>query len=75
LLLPSVSTTIFQAYRCENIDPDGEDDEDDDWFLAHDYTISCSSDRYNFGVAWATVMIFVYPIGVTSSKRVTLTTS
>lgn len=29
-----------------------------------DLSISCSSARYEFGVLWATAMLFVYPIGI-----------
>ena len=29
-----------------------------------DLSISCSSERYDFGVMWATIMVFVYPLGI-----------
>ena len=63
LILPSVATTIFGMFPCKNVDPYGEDNLDD-YFLIADYSISCHSDRYKFGVAWASIMIFVYPVGI-----------
>ena len=63
LILPSTTTSIFNMFLCENIDPLGEDDLED-LYLRADYSLSCRSSRYNFGVAWAICMIFVYPIGI-----------
>jgi hypothetical protein len=34
-------------------------------YLRNDLSISCSSSRYNLGFAWAVVMIFIYPVGIT----------
>ena len=65
LILPGVSTTIFRMFPCNNVDPESVADGPNQYLIA-DYSISCSSPRYAFGVAWATVMIFVYPVGKTS---------
>ena len=63
LIFPGVSTVIFRMFSCQNIDPDGADS-GDNLFLRADYSISCHSDRYYFGLVWAVVMLLVYPIGI-----------
>ena len=65
LVLPSTSTTIFGAFTCRSIDPDNTVPGTPQ-YLRNDLSISCSSNRYHLGVYWAIVMIFVYPIGITS---------
>jgi hypothetical protein len=65
LVLPSTSTTIFGAFTCRSIDPDNTLP-DTPLYLRNDLSISCSSPRYHLGVYWSIVMIFVYPIGITS---------
>ena len=62
-ILPSVTTTIFAMFACENIDPNNEDNLPD-YYLIADLSIECSSDRYKTGQNFAIFMIFVYPIGV-----------
>lgn len=62
LILPGVSTTIFRMFSCTNIDPDSVAG-GDNWYMAADRSISCSSSRYRFGLWWGIAMIFVYPIG------------
>ncbi len=62
LILPGVSTTIFRMFPCANVDPESVAD-GPDLYMTADYSISCSSERYVFGVSWAVAMIFVYPIG------------
>jgi len=64
LILPSVTTTIFRTFLCTNLDPNGEDDADSDWYLTADMNISCTSDYYYNGVYYAIAMLFVYPIGI-----------
>ena len=63
VILPGTSTSIFRTYPCQNVDPD-DSDSGDNWFMRSDYSISCSSDRYYFGVSWATAMIIVYPVAI-----------
>ena len=63
LVLPSVTTTIFQIFLCTNVDPNNEDSNSDDLFLTADMNISCTSDYYYEGVAFACLMILMYPIG------------
>ncbi len=58
LILPYLSTTIFQAYLCTNIDPNNEEN---NLFMTADMSISCTSSE---SVIYATFMIFVYPIGI-----------
>jgi hypothetical protein len=61
--LPGISTSIFRTYPCQDVDPDNSQEGESE-YMRSDYSISCSSDRYLFGVYWATVMIIIYPIGV-----------
>jgi hypothetical protein len=63
LILPSITTTIFQIFLCENVDPASEDSSDNLYLIA-DYSIKCKGGHYYFGVTWAIVMIFVYPVGI-----------
>ena len=63
LVLPSVSTVIFGAFACDNIDPDNVMP-GIPTSLRNDYAISCSSPRYRTGLRWAIAMIFVYPVGI-----------
>ena len=63
LILPSVTTTIFQMFPCQNIDPMNEDDLPNTYLVA-DYSIDCESPRYDLGVAIAVLMVFIYPIGI-----------
>jgi hypothetical protein len=58
-----VSTTIFGAFSCTSVDPEGLLP-GTPTYLRNDYSISCDSPRYHFGVIWAVAMIFVYPIGI-----------
>jgi len=62
-ILPSVSSTIFRMFTCENIDPDNASG-GSNLYLRADYTIACDSDRYHFGMWWAVGCIFLYPLGV-----------
>lgn len=64
MVLPSVSTIIFQMFPCVDVDPANEDTGMSDLFLRADMSISCSSDYYYSGVAYATLMILVYPVGI-----------
>jgi len=34
-------------------------------YFRNDMRVSCHTDRYWFGVFWASCMLFVYPVGVT----------
>jgi hypothetical protein len=75
ICLPGISNSIFRTYPCQDVDPDddstsgGNGDDDgtsggDSEYMRSDYSISCSSSRYLFGIYWATVMIIIYPIGI-----------
>lgn len=65
LILPFTSVTIFQTFSCQDVDPDDVESGGDD-YMTVDYSVSCSSSKYHFGVAWAIASIFVYPIGIPS---------
>lgn len=74
LVLPSVTTTIFQMFLCTNIDPNNEDhpgeiSSDDSYsssslYLTADMSISCTSTYYFEGLSYAIVMVILYPIGI-----------
>jgi hypothetical protein len=56
-----VSVTIFQTFSCHDV---GSQQDQEQAFMAADYSVSCDSERYSFAFWWAFAMIFVYPIGV-----------
>ena len=64
LVLPSVTTTLFQMFICTNVDPSGEDSAASDRYLTVDMSISCDSDYYYGGLSYAVIMILVYPVGI-----------
>jgi hypothetical protein len=64
LVLPSVSTTIFQTFLCTNVDPRGEDSDASDSYLIADMSISCTSSYYYKGVVYAVAMLLVYVVGI-----------
>jgi hypothetical protein len=64
LVLPSVSTTIFQTFLCTNVDPRGEDNDASDSYLIADMSISCNSPYYYKGVVYAVAMLLVYVVGI-----------
>jgi hypothetical protein len=66
LVLPSTSTMIFRTFLCTNLDPLNEDPLVQSHFLTADMQVSCGSTYYRWGVAYASVMIFVYVVGVPS---------
>lgn len=53
----SVSFTVFQTFACETLD-------DEVTYLRADYSLTCSTSRHTAMMAYAGVMIFVYPVGV-----------
>lgn len=64
LILPSVSTTIFQAFICTDIDPNNEYPGENKYYLTADMSISCQSDYYRSWRVYAAFMILVYPLGI-----------
>ena len=56
-VLPSVSTTVFQAFPCDVLDT-GEE------FLIADYSIDCTGANYRNFAAFGGLMVLVYPVGV-----------
>ena len=63
LVIPHVTTTIFQMFPCHDIDPDHEDNAASDLFLFADLSIDCNSNKFIFGKVWAIFMILCYPLG------------
>jgi hypothetical protein len=64
VVLPSVTTIIFQIFICTDIDPLNETSDEPRLFLLADMSVSCSSSLYDSWKAYAVIMIFVYPIGI-----------
>lgn len=62
LVLPGVTSTIFEIFICQDIDPNDEDKKDSDIYLVVDPTISCHSDYYYNGRLYAIFMILIYPV-------------
>ena len=64
LVYPSVSETIFATFWCENFDTDGSTMKS---ALIADYRLSClvqDDPRRNTFIAYAALMVFVYPAGI-----------
>lgn len=53
----SVSSTIFQTFRCDALD-------DSMQYLQADYSLICSSAKHKIYTAYASVMLIVYPLGI-----------
>lgn len=65
LILPGVSTILFGMLRpCVDLDPEGTNDHGSHFHMEADYSIECSSERYDLGVIWAAVFVMVYPVGI-----------
>lgn len=56
-LYSTVSRIIFEAFDCEKLDNNVT-------YLKADYSLICTSTEHRAYVAYAIVMIFVYPIGI-----------
>jgi hypothetical protein len=56
-VLVNVSTQIFRVFQCETFD-DGRS------YLVADYSIDCDAPDRSFYLAYGSVMILVYPIGI-----------
>jgi hypothetical protein len=51
------SITIFQCFTCEHFD-DGSN------MLVADYSVDCEAPEHTFFVAYASVMVLIYPVGI-----------
>ena len=63
LILPFVTVTIFQTFSCQNADPDGVNT-GSNVYMTVDYSVSCSSSKYEFGLIWAVLSVLLYPVGI-----------
>lgn len=59
-IYPSVSSKIFQTFTCDSLDD--ELDGSDRWLRA-DLSIDCNGPERAGYIAFATIMVFVYPLG------------
>mmetsp|Transcript_13978 Transcript_13978/g.28571 ORF Transcript_13978/g.28571 Transcript_13978/m.28571 type:complete len:592 (-) Transcript_13978:33-1808(-) len=57
LTLPTVSTTIFRTFPCEDFD-------DETYMLRADYSISCLDNNRPLWVLYGWFMVLVFPVGV-----------
>lgn len=57
LVYSSASQTIFQAFACDRLD-DGTS------YLIADYSLNCETTEHRIFMAYAAVMIAVYPLGI-----------
>jgi hypothetical protein len=64
LVLPTVTVTIAGSVYCIDVDPDRQVSSKPLYYLNKDLSISCDSNRYQFGIIWAAVMVIVYPVGI-----------
>ena len=58
LLFPSNSAAIFATFQCEELD-----DPDQSSFLRIDFAVDCNTSSHRGAVAYAALMVLVYPIG------------
>lgn len=65
LIYSSVSTTVFETFDCDKLD-DGVD------YLRADYRLHCTSTKHRIFMAYAVIMIMVYPVGIPCSLGVWL---
>ena len=72
LILPSVSTIIFQHFLCINIDPYNELKLSNYIYLYNDLRISCQSSEYYYWSNYIYAMIIIYPIGIPLLYFITL---
>ena len=61
LILPALSVRILNVFVCKDIDPDNDDDE---YFMVEDYSVSCSTSRYRNAYIYSIFMVMVYPVGI-----------
>lgn len=59
IILIGTSSTIFEYFQCESF----EEVEPAVKYLVRDYSLNCASKRYKSYVAYAVVMLFIYPLG------------
>jgi len=70
LIFPSVSTTVFQFFSCENFRDNEEDDDasgddkDTAFVLQADYSISCNSPSYRAMRVYALCCLALFPFGI-----------
>ncbi|GMI34775.1 hypothetical protein TeGR_g6673, partial [Tetraparma gracilis] len=57
LVLPTVTTTIFKIFPCDDLGNEKE-------YLHADYSLSCKSASHQVWVAYGVAMVLVWPIGV-----------
>ena len=58
-MLPVISRRISQSFKCDNYD-NGENGVS---YLSADTSIDCASDRYKGMMAFASIMMIIYPMG------------
>ena len=62
IILPSTTSKSFAVFRCNEYETNA--DGNMEYYLAVDYSIDCSSTRYDALLATSLLMILIYPIGI-----------
>ncbi|CAN0459726.1 unnamed protein product, partial [Hapterophycus canaliculatus] len=57
LVYSSVSSMVFKTFACETLEDDVE-------YLRADYRINCADPKHKAIQVYASIMIFVYPVGI-----------
>jgi hypothetical protein len=61
LIYPKVSQTTFQAFMCQTLDAEGDDEEA--WMVA-DFQVACDTDKHAALMYLASLFVLIYPIGI-----------
>ena len=61
LTYPVISQVIFQTFMCTTLD---EADDEQSVLLLVDFQTSCNTDTYSIYLAFASVMVVIWPIGL-----------
>lgn len=67
IILPSLTSIIFNTFKCIDVDPLHQSSSVVESFLVSDLTINCTDAIYYNFRWWAVVMVIIYPVGITAS--------
>jgi len=60
----SVTSSLFRVFICTNIDPNNENTNEPNYYLAADVRIICYSAYWYKGVIYSCFLLIIYPIGI-----------
>ena len=64
LVLVGASSVLFEFFQCQRFALPDEEGGGEESFIRRDYSISCTSNRYQMFVPFALIMVLVYPVGI-----------